>query len=63
MFEHTIEVLEGSRNMMETFEEDVEAEKNLIGACIGCGEFLKAKAADEKRRSTDINHWVAGVVL
>jgi len=59
-FEYAIEVLEGSMGMMETVKEDVEAGTNLIGAYIGCGELLKAKAADEKRRSTDINHWVAG---
>jgi len=57
-FEYTIEVLEGSVDMMETLEEEVQAETNLIRAYIGCGEFLKAKAANKKRISTDINHFV-----
>ena len=39
---------------------EVPAETNLIHADIGCGDFLKAKAAHKKRRSTDVNDWVAG---
>jgi len=58
-FEYTIEVLEGSMDMVETFDEAGQAESNLIHAYIGCGEFLKAKAANEKRRSTDKNHCLA----
>jgi len=57
-FEYTIEVLEGSMDVIETL---LQAETNLIDAYIGCGEFLKAKAADEKRRSTDINERIAGL--
>jgi len=48
-------------DMMETFENKAHAEIELIGAYMGFGEFLKAKAADKKRRrSTDMNHWLAG---
>jgi len=50
-FEYAIEVLEGSMDLMETVEDEAQAEINLITAYIGCGEFLKAKAADKKRRS------------
>jgi len=57
-FEYTIEVLEGSMDMMETFEEEEQAETKLIRAYIGCGEFLKTKAA-HKKRSTGINRWAA----
>jgi len=57
-FEYAIEVLEGSMDMMETLEEEDQAECNLIAAYIGCGEFLKAKDADKKRRST---YFVAGM--
>lgn len=48
-------------DMMKTFEDKYKAETNLlIAAYIGCGEFLKAKADDEKRRcSTDMNDWTA----
>jgi len=53
-FEYAIEVLEGSMGMMETVEDEDQAETNLILAYIGCGEFLKAKAAHEKRRTTHI---------
>ena len=49
-FEYAIEVLEGSMHTMKTFE---EAEVVLIQAYIGCGEFLKAKAADEEHRSSN----------
>ena len=62
-FEYTIEVLEGSMDMMETVELEMLAEIYLIRAYIGCGEFLKAKAAHKKRRSTDKYHWVAGIQL
>ena len=60
-FEYTIEVLEGSMDMMETLEEKVQADSimYLIHAYIGCGEFLKAKAADKKRRSRNIHDWTA----
>jgi len=60
-FEYTIEVLEGSMDIMEQFDEEDQAESimYLINAFIGCGEFLKAKAADKKRRSTDIQNFVA----
>jgi len=51
--------------MMETFDQEDQAEsimQQLVQAYIGCGEFLKAKAANEKYRSlTDINHGTAGV--
>jgi len=58
-FEYTIEVLEGSMDMMETFNEKIQAEISLIYAYIGCGEFLKAKAAHKKHpRSFDIYQWV-----
>jgi len=52
-FEYTIEVLEGAMDLTETVEEEVMAETLLIAAYIGCSEFLKAKAANEKRRSND----------
>ena len=52
-FDYAIEVLEGCIDMMETLEEKVQAETNLVRAYIGCGEFLKAKAAHKKRRSTE----------
>ena len=58
-FEYIIEVLEGSIDTMETLEDKVQAETILIRAYIGCGEFLKAKAADEKCRSTNGNDWLA----
>ena len=45
-------------DMMKTFEDEFKAETSLIAAYIGCGDFLKAEAADETRRSTDINHWI-----
>ena len=67
-FEYTIEVLEGFMDTMKTseeeeifmhteeiFGEEMYAEEELIHAYIGCGEFLKAKAADKNRRSTDIH--------
>ena len=58
-FEYTIEALEGFMDMMETLEEQVQAETNLIIAYIGCDEFLKAKVANTKKcRSTDINRCV-----
>ena len=60
-YEYAIEVLEGSMHMMKTFEEEVQAETNLISTYIGCCEFRKAKAANEERRSTNINHWAAGL--
>ena len=50
-FEYTIEVLQGSMHIMEIFE--AQAEILLIAAYIGCGEFLKAKAAYEKHRSSN----------
>ena len=66
-FEYTIEVLEGFMDTMKTseeeeifmhteeiFGEEMYAEEELIHAYIGCGEFLKAKAADKDRRSRDI---------
>jgi hypothetical protein len=53
-FEYTIEVMEGSIDMMKTFAEQVEAEDKLITAYIGCDEFLKAKAAN-------VNHSVDGM--
>ena len=64
-FEYTIEVLVGSMDMMETFDEEYfKAETNLIRTYIRCGEFLKAKAAHKKRRSTDnydcIARWQSG---
>jgi len=46
---------------MKTFKEEVQAEYHLIDAYIGCDEFLKAKAANETRRSTEINHFTAGM--
>ena len=52
-FEYAMEVLEGSLHMVKTFEEEYQAEILLITAYIGCGEFLKAKAAYEKRRSSN----------
>ena len=58
-FEYAIEVLEGFMDMMETVREKVGVETNLINAYIGCGEFLKAKAAHKKCRSFDMNRWVA----
>ena len=42
-------------DMMETLADEVRAETNLIHAYIGCGEFLKAKADSEKRRSVEEN--------
>ena len=60
-FEYTIEVLEGSMDMMETFELEILADVYLIRAYIGCGEFLKAKAAHKKRCSTDKFHWKTGI--
>ena len=54
-FECTIEILEGCMDVMETLEEKAKAETCLIQAYIECGEFLKAKAANEKRRSIDIH--------
>jgi len=59
-FEYTIEVLEGSMDIMETLEDEDQAEANFIAAYIGCGEFLKAKTANEKRRS---NHWTTRLQL
>jgi hypothetical protein len=64
-FEYTIEILVGSMDMMETFDEEYfKAETNLIRTYIRCGEFLKAKAAHKKRRSTDnydcIARWQSG---
>ena len=61
-FEYTIEVLEGSMDLMETFDEKIQAEISLIYSYIGCGEFLKAKAAHKKHpRSADIiDQWVPG---
>ena len=57
-FEYAIEVLVGM-DVIGTSEEKVEAETNLIFAYIECGEFLKAEAANKKRRrSTDKNDWV-----
>ena len=57
-FEYAIEVLLGM-DVIGTSEEKVEAETNLIFAYIECGEFLKAEAANKKRRrSTDKNDWV-----
>jgi hypothetical protein len=41
---YTVEVLEGTMDMMETLEEKVKAETFLIHAYIGCGEFLKGKS-------------------
>ena len=58
--EYAIEVLEGTMDTTtKTFKEEIQAERELIRTYIGCGEFLKAKVADEKRRSTDVDHWVA----
>jgi len=54
-FEYTIEVLEGSMDLMTIVEEEGQAEINLILAYIECGEFLKAKAAHETRRSFDMH--------
>ena len=66
-FEYAIEVLEGSMDMIERFEEEFQAASliYLVDAYIGCGEFLKAKAADEKRRSspTHVYNWEAGLQL
>ena len=58
--EDAIEVLEGNMDMMtKTFKEDeVQADRELIGAYIESGEFLKAKSANEKRRSIDKDQWV-----
>ena len=53
-FEYTMEVLEGSMDMMKTLKEELLAETNLIVANIGRGEFLKAKAAHKMLRSTAI---------
>ena len=53
-FEYTIEVLEGSMDIMETLKDEDQAVIHLIAAYIGCGEFLKAKTANKERRS---NHW------
>ena len=58
-FEYTIEVLEGSMDMMETFDEKIQARIYLIHAYIGCGEFLKAKAAHKKRPQNIIYRCVA----
>jgi len=60
-FEYAIEILEGSMDMMKTFEDEVHQVKKiiyrqLIHAYIGCGEFLKAKGANKKRRSFDMKH-------
>jgi tetratricopeptide (TPR) repeat protein len=58
-FEYAIEVLEGCMYMMKTVEEECYAEILLVRAYIGCGELLKAKAANKKRRrSTDKCDWV-----
>jgi len=59
-FEYAIEVMEEFMDMMETFEEEFQAESNLICAYIGCGDFPKAKAVNKKRRSTDINWFQSG---
>mmetsp|Transcript_18258 Transcript_18258/g.27073 ORF Transcript_18258/g.27073 Transcript_18258/m.27073 type:complete len:148 (+) Transcript_18258:442-885(+) len=61
-FEYTIEVLEGSMDLIRrTFDQwaQSQAETLLIQAYTKFGEFLKAKAADKKRRSTDIQNFVA----
>jgi hypothetical protein len=52
-FEYAIEVLEGSMDMMKTLEDEAQAKNNLITAYTAHGEFLKAKATHETRRSTD----------
>jgi tetratricopeptide (TPR) repeat protein len=56
-YEYTIEVLEGSMDVMETFEDEdkAQAESYLVRAYFECYEFLKAKATDETLRSTDIS--------
>jgi len=54
-FEYAIEVLEGCMDMMETWKEEGQAEIYFIAAYVGCGEFLKAKTANEKRGRS--NHW------
>jgi hypothetical protein len=41
-------------DMMETFEQKVQAEILLINAYIGCGKFLKAKVANEARLSINV---------
>jgi hypothetical protein len=51
--EYTIEVLEGSMDSIRTLREKAKAKTCLIQAYIGFGEFLKAKAANEKRLSID----------
>ena len=58
-YKYTIEVLEGSIDMTKTVEDEAQAETNLITAYIECGEFLKAKGANETRRSTDC--WYEGL--
>jgi tetratricopeptide (TPR) repeat protein len=45
--EYTIEVLEGSMDMMEIFEDGDKAQANLVRAYVECGEFLKAKATNK----------------
>jgi len=43
---------------------DMMKTSGLIHAYIRCGEFLKAKAANKKRRSsTNIGHWKVGMQL
>jgi len=49
-------------DLMETLEDEIQAEIFLIYAYVGCGEFLKAKAAHEKRRSVDIYHWTTSLM-
>ena len=46
---------------IRTLREKAKAETCLIQAYIGFGEFLKAKAANEKRRSTDIKERKVGM--
>jgi len=57
--EYTIEVLEGSMDLMETFVEkdQVQIIIRLVCAYIGCGEFLKATSAIEN--SFNMHRWVA----
>ncbi len=51
--------MEGVMDMMETLEEQVQAETNLVIAYVGCGEFREAKGANTKEcRSTDISRCV-----
>jgi len=59
--EYTIELLEGSMDMLEALEEEEKIEPflHLVEAYMNIGEFLKAKAADEKRRLTNIDCWSA----